>query len=93
MCANAWPPWLLATTCALPSPLALALWLVLGLMFLLLFQIFNKQQAQEPERDYSDVNAGAQRLIVKVVLDNLDRTGLGRETLVFKNHQERQRPR
>jgi cell division protease FtsH len=32
----------------------LALWLVLGLMFLLLFQIFNKQQAQEPERDYSE---------------------------------------
>ena len=23
-------------------------------MFLLLFQIFNKQQAQEPERDYSE---------------------------------------
>jgi cell division protease FtsH len=32
----------------------LALWLVLGLMFLLLFQIFNKQQTQEPERDYSE---------------------------------------
>jgi len=32
----------------------LALWLVLGLMFLLLFQIFNKQQVQEPERDYSE---------------------------------------
>jgi len=32
----------------------LALWLVLGLMFLLLFQIFNKQQAQDPERDYSE---------------------------------------
>jgi cell division protease FtsH len=32
----------------------LALWLVLGLMFLLLFQIFNKQQAQDQERDYSE---------------------------------------
>jgi cell division protease FtsH len=32
----------------------LALWLVLGLMFLLLFQIFNKQQTQEPQRKYSE---------------------------------------
>ncbi|MBM4247249.1 MAG: ATP-dependent metallopeptidase FtsH/Yme1/Tma family protein [Deltaproteobacteria bacterium] len=32
----------------------LALWLVLGLMFLLLFQIFNRQQVQDPERDYSE---------------------------------------
>ena len=32
----------------------LALWLVLGLLFVLLFQVFNKQQTGEPERDYSD---------------------------------------
>jgi cell division protease FtsH len=31
-----------------------ALWLVLGLMFLLLFNLFNKQQAKEPEIIFSD---------------------------------------
>ncbi len=35
----------------------LALWLVLGLLFLLLFQIFSKQQVRDPERDYSDFAA------------------------------------
>ncbi|MEW6273074.1 MAG: ATP-dependent zinc metalloprotease FtsH [Thermodesulfobacteriota bacterium] len=39
----------------------LALWLVLGLMFLLLFQIFNKQQAQDPERDYSEFSEALDR--------------------------------
>ena len=33
------------------------MWLVLGLLFLLLFQIFSKQQVRDPERDYSDFAA------------------------------------
>jgi len=32
----------------------LALWLVLGLMFLLLFNLFNRQQTKEPEEVFSD---------------------------------------
>ncbi|MCK6554633.1 ATP-dependent zinc metalloprotease FtsH [Candidatus Binatia bacterium] len=32
----------------------IALWLVLGLMFLLLFNLFNKQQSKEPEVVFSD---------------------------------------
>jgi len=39
----------------------LALWLVLGLMFLLLFQIFNKQEPREPERDYSEFSEALDR--------------------------------
>ncbi len=39
----------------------LALWLVLGLMILLLVQIFNKQQVQEPERDYSEFSEALDR--------------------------------
>ncbi len=31
-----------------------ALWLILGLMFLLLFNLFNKQQGQEPDISYRD---------------------------------------
>ena len=33
---------------------SIALWLVLGLMFLLLFNIFSRQQTREPERIFSD---------------------------------------
>ncbi|MBI3248365.1 MAG: ATP-dependent metallopeptidase FtsH/Yme1/Tma family protein [Deltaproteobacteria bacterium] len=32
----------------------LALWLVLGLMFLLLFNLFNRQQVREPEKKFSE---------------------------------------
>ena len=39
----------------------LALWLVLGLMFLLLFQVLNKQEPREPERDYSEFSAALER--------------------------------
>jgi len=39
----------------------LALWLVLGLLFLLLFQIFSKQQVRDPERKYSDFSAALDR--------------------------------
>jgi len=46
----------------------LALWLVLGLMFLLLFQIFNKQQTREPERDYSEFSAALERGEIAEVL-------------------------
>jgi cell division protease FtsH len=46
----------------------LALWLVLGLMFLLLFQIFNKQQAQEPERDYSEFSEALDKGEISEVL-------------------------
>lgn len=45
--------------------------------------------ASDPERDYSDINAGAQRLIVKVIKDTLRRTGLGRETIVFESVRAR----
>lgn len=45
--------------------------------------------ASDPERDYSDINAGAQRLIVKVIEDTLRRTGLGRETIVFDSVRAR----
>lgn len=41
--------------------------------------------ASDPLRDYSDINAGAQRLIVKVIEETLVRTGLGRETIVFES--------
>lgn len=41
--------------------------------------------ASDPKGTYSDVNAGAQRLIVKVVEHDLARTGLGRTTIVFEN--------
>jgi len=38
-----------------------ALWLVLGLMFLLLFNLFNKQQTKEPEIIFSDFMAAAEK--------------------------------
>ena len=38
-----------------------ALWLVLGLMFLLLFNLFNKQQTKEPEIIFSDFIAAAEK--------------------------------
>jgi cell division protease FtsH len=38
-----------------------ALWLVLGLMFLLLFNLFNKQQAKEPEIIFSDFMSAAEK--------------------------------
>jgi cell division protease FtsH len=38
-----------------------ALWLVLGLMFLVLFNLFNKQQAKEPEIVFSDFVAAAEK--------------------------------
>ena len=37
-----------------------ALWLVLGLMFLLLFNLFNKQQAKEPEIIFSEFMTSAE---------------------------------
>jgi len=46
----------------------LALWLVLGLMFLLLFQIFNKQPGQEPERNYSEFSEALDKGEVSEVL-------------------------
>ena len=33
---------------------SIALWLVLGLMFLLLFNMFSRQQVKEPEEIFSD---------------------------------------
>lgn len=45
--------------------------------------------ASDPLRDYSDINAGAQRLIVKVIEETLVRTGLGRETIVFESVRAR----
>jgi hypothetical protein len=45
--------------------------------------------ASNPDEDYTDINAGAQRLIMKVIRETLDRTGLGRPTLVFENAERR----
>jgi hypothetical protein len=45
--------------------------------------------ASNPERDYSDINSGAQLLIVKVIRDNMRRTGLGHETIVFQSLADR----
>jgi hypothetical protein len=45
--------------------------------------------ASNPQEDYTDINAGAQRLIVKVIRDNLARTGQGKQTLVFRNTAHR----
>ncbi|MFP6663953.1 MAG: ATP-dependent metallopeptidase FtsH/Yme1/Tma family protein, partial [Deltaproteobacteria bacterium] len=46
----------------------LLLWLVLGLLFMLLFQIFSKQQEPEPERDYSEFSAALDRGEIREVL-------------------------
>ncbi|MCO5172445.1 MAG: hypothetical protein M9894_39610 [Planctomycetes bacterium] len=47
--------------------------------------------ASDPARDYSDINSGAQRLIVKVIEETHRRTGLGRETIVFDSVRARVR--
>lgn len=39
----------------------LALWLVLGLMFLLLFNLFNRQQQREPEKKFSEFVEAVER--------------------------------
>ena len=46
--------------------------------------------ASNPTRDFSDLNAGGQRLIVKLIRDNMQRTGQGAETLVFQNARARE---
>ena len=46
--------------------------------------------ASNPEEDFSDINAGAQRLLVKVIRDNLRRSEAGGETLVFANVRARE---
>lgn len=45
--------------------------------------------ASDPQNTYSDINSGAQRLIVKVIEETLAGTGLGHETLVFENVRAR----
>ncbi|RMG11449.1 MAG: hypothetical protein D6731_15630 [Planctomycetota bacterium] len=47
--------------------------------------------ASNPSEDYTDINSGAQRLITKVITENLERTGLGKKTLVFANVEARRR--
>ncbi len=46
----------------------LALWLVLGLMFLLLFNLFNRQQLREPEKKFSEFVAAVERGEVSEVI-------------------------
>ena len=46
----------------------LLLWLVLGLLFMLLFQVFSKQQEPELERDYSEFSAALDRGEIREVL-------------------------
>jgi hypothetical protein len=45
--------------------------------------------ASNPSQDFTDINAGAQRFLVKVIRDNLRRARCGRETLVFENVRAR----
>lgn len=45
--------------------------------------------ASNPSQDFTDINAGAQRFLVKVIRDNIRRAGCGRETLVFENVRAR----
>jgi len=47
--------------------------------------------ASNPTEDYTDINAGAQRLIIKVVRDDLRRSHVGKPTLVFANMAARLR--
>ena len=46
----------------------LALWLLLGLVFLVLFNVFNRQQVREPERPFSDFYASVEKGDVAKVL-------------------------
>lgn len=46
----------------------LALWLLLGLVFLVLFNVFNRQQLREPERPFSDFYALVEKGEVAKVL-------------------------
>jgi len=46
----------------------LALWLLLGLVFLVLFNVFNRQQLREPERPFSDFYASVEKGEVARVL-------------------------
>ena len=46
----------------------LALWLLLGLVFLVLFNVFNRQQLREPERPFSDFYASVEKGEVAKVL-------------------------
>jgi cell division protease FtsH len=46
----------------------LALWLVLGLMFLLLFNLFNRQQLREPEKKFSEFVEAVERGEVSEVI-------------------------
>ena len=46
----------------------IALWLVLGLVALLLFQVANKQEPREPERDYSEFSEALERGEITEVL-------------------------
>ena len=45
--------------------------------------------ASNPSEDFTDINGGAQRMIVKVIRDLLARSQVGRETLVFRNLERR----
>jgi len=45
--------------------------------------------ASNPSQDFTDINAGAQRFLVKLIQDNLRRARCGRETLVFENVRAR----
>jgi cell division protease FtsH len=53
-----------------------ALWLVLGLMFLLLFNLLNKQQAKPPEVPFSDLVASVQKgEVTEVTIQGQNITG------------------
>jgi cell division protease FtsH len=63
----------------------LALWLVLGLMFLLLFNLFNRQQLREPEKKFSEfVEAVEKGEVSEVVIQGRTIRGKFRNDERFK---------
>lgn len=45
--------------------------------------------ASNPEEEYIDINDVSQRFIIKVIQENIERTGIGHETLIFTNERRR----
>jgi hypothetical protein len=45
--------------------------------------------ASNPKEEYIDINDKAQRLIIKIILKLIKKTGVGKKTLVFKNEEKR----
>ncbi len=69
---------------------SIALWLVLGLMFLLLFNVFNRQQTREPEVRFSDFLAQVENhQVSEVVIQGNTIHGQGPSGEHFKTYAPR----